>query len=70
MNLKLQKILLIAFSVFFFSACAAPQKIYLKCNYNPPVRPVKENYKNYQLYLKEIFLYTYDLEALKEYCVE
>lgn len=69
MKLKLQKILLITFSIFFIG-CAGTEKIYLKCNYKPvPVRPNKEDFNNYQLYLKEIFLYTYDLEALKDYCI-
>lgn len=75
MKLKLQKILLIIFSLFFISlffiGCATTEKIYLKCNYEPvPVRPKKEDFTNYQLYLKKIFLYTYDLEALKNYCID
>lgn len=70
MNLKLQKLLLIIFSLVLFSACAAPQKVYLKCNYKPvPERPIKEDFENYQLYLKAIFMYTYELESLKEYCI-
>lgn len=53
----------------FFNACAVNTQ-YLKCNYTPvPQRPLKAEYSDSVSYLKAIFLYTYELESLKEYCI-
>lgn len=63
------KILLILFSLFLVG-CATQTK-YIKCNYAPiPQKPIKSDYKNYQEYLKSIFIYTYELESFKEYCIK
>lgn len=66
---KVSKILLIVFSIAFFNACTVNTQ-YLKCNYTPiPQRPIKAEYSDSASYLKAIFLYTYELESLKEYCI-
>lgn len=48
--------------------CATQIK-YVKCSYNDDIiRPIKQDYENYQEYLKAIFEYTYKLESYKETC--
>lgn len=65
---KVLKILLITFNLALFCGCAAQVK-YVKCSYNNDiVRPLKQDYSNYQEYLKEIFQYTYELESYRDSC--
>ena len=65
---KVLKILLIAFNLLLFCGCATQTK-YVKCSYKSDiVRPIKQDYENYQEYLKAIFQYTYELEAFKSFC--
>lgn len=67
-NFKVLKISLIIFNLLFFYGCATQIK-YVKCSYKSDiVRPIKQNYENYQEYLKAIFQYTYELEAFKTFC--
>ena len=51
-----------------FCGCATQTK-YVKCSYKSDIiRPIKQDYENYQEYLKAIFQYTYELEAFKSFC--
>lgn len=54
--------------LIIFSGCA-PQIRYINCTeaQNKPIRPTKLD-KNQAEYLKSIFYYTYELEAIIELC--
>ncbi len=54
--------------LIIFSGCT-PQIKYVNCTYaqKKPIRPTKLD-RNEVEYLKEIFIYTYELEAVLEFC--
>ena len=70
LKLRLSTLSLAIAMAFLMNGCAS-KIVYVKCDFKPvPEKPLKADYSNYQEYLKAILIYTYELESLKEYCLD
>lgn len=58
------------FSLILLNACAAPEIRYIekKCAITPPIRPHSADFEREFDFLKEIFLYVFELEKFAKVC--